>query len=228
MSAALTKGRVSGTSGLGSKNFPVSDQLISVDSGSSIHSIVAIASSILQDAVKGFAAQEMPPAPEFFGTRLLGLESIANELRQEASKLLDAAARLQRQPSEDFAQMASGHTDAGSISDGEGQDVIVLKSPSPVRAGESGCVDLSVENDDPIETISCSLFSTDLVGSLGHSISKTQIRISPSTVRVPPGTSVDARIEIRVPLGTPRGGYAGLLQAVDGGLQRFVLQILVT
>src|SRR5262249_20634447 len=109
MSAALTKGRVSGTeSGLASKGFPVTERLISADPVSSVPSIVAKAASVLQDAVKGFAAQGMPPLPESAGTRPLALESIAEELRQQASKLMDTAASLQRQPSETYAQIASG------------------------------------------------------------------------------------------------------------------------
>ena len=229
MSAALTKGRVSGTeSGLGSKGFPVTERLISADPVSSVPSVVAKAASVLQDAVKGFAAQGMPPLPESAGTQSLALESIVDELRQQASKLMDTAATLQRQLSETYVQIVSGRAVAKSVPHDESQSVIVLKSPPPVRAGESGWVDLSLANDERIETISCSLFSTDLVGSSGYSISRTQIRISPSAVRVSPRTSIDARVEVRVPLGTPPGGYAGLLQAVDGGVQQFVLQILVT
>jgi hypothetical protein len=193
-----------------------------------VPSFVQKAIAVLSDELKGFASQGTEPFGKAFPSEPIDLEPVTERFREQARELVDTFVKiLEHRPEEmgrfvsTVAGVASSHADADTKS------VPLLKPPPPVKAGETGYILLSVENEDPNEGASCALYTTDLVGPLAHSISKTHISMSPSTIRIPPGGSNEVRIDIRVPLGTPPGKYAGLVHAVDIGLQQFVLQISV-
>lgn len=225
MSAALTKGSVGGVGPKSAaKNFTSVDQRTSLDPLAGAQRIVLKATAVLQEAVgdlipKSSFTSSTPASP------VSGLEAIAEELRQQASKLVASAMSLQ---SRDFQRgvptLATGLQCAN-----EEPAVEVLKPPPAIHPGKSGCVVLTLENEDNQEIVLCSLFTTELVGCLGNMISKGQITVAPSSVRLGPGESSDVRIEFQIPADMPVGLYAGLLQTFDdrGGVQKFVLQVQV-
>ena len=198
------------------------------DSDQALPSFVQKAAAVLNDELKGRArggaevlGQDSTPGP-------LDLEATAERLRRQARKLVDTFIEVLERRPEQLDQFASQSAGVGRADNGDdSQHVPLLKPPPPVSSGQNGHVRLTLENDDPHETVECALYTTDLVGKSGHRIPTTQVTVSPSPVSIPPGGSADVRIEIRVPSGTPPGSYAGLLQADDVGLLQAVLQLSV-
>lgn len=122
--------------------------------------------------------------------------------------------------------------EAGGIADGErllrgDPPGALLLSPAVVGPGQAGEIVLTLENEDTSEPAMCAFFASDLVANSGSRIPAPQIRASPSPARIPPGGSIDVRVEIRVPSGTPAGNYAGLLQTDDAAQPPVVLQVRV-
>jgi hypothetical protein len=196
--------------------------------GRSLPSFVQKATAVLSDELKGFASRGTEPFGNPFPSEPSNLERTVEQFREQVRELVDTFVNMLQYRPEEMGRFASKVAGvASSYADADTKSVPLLKPPPPVKAGETGYILLSVENDDPNEAASCMLYTTDLVGPLAHSISKTHISISPSTIRIPPGGSNEVRIDIRVPLGTPPGKYGGLVHAVDIGLQQFVLQIAV-
>ena len=199
-----------------------------VELGRTLPSFIQKATTVLSDELKGFANRGTEPFGNPFSSEPSNLERTAERFREQARELVDTFVKMLQHRPEQMGRFASTVDDVvSSHADADTKSVPLLKPPPPVKAGETGYILLSVENDDRNEAASCVLYTTDLVGPLAHSISKTHISMSPSTIRIPPGGSNEVRIDIRVPLGTPPGKYAGLVHAVDIGLQQFVLQISV-
>jgi hypothetical protein len=199
-----------------------------VELGRTLPSFIQKASAVLSDELKGFANRGTEPFGNPFPSEPSNLERTAERFREQALELVDTFVKMLQHRPEQMGRFASTVAGvASSHADGDTTSVPLLKPPPPVKAGETSHILLSLENDDPNEAASCVLYTTDLVGPLAHSISKTHISISPSTIRIPPGGSNEVRIDIRVPPETPPGNYAGLVHAVDIGLQQFVVQISI-
>lgn len=186
------------------------------------------ATAVLSDELKGLASPATETFGKLFPSEPINLEPTIERFREQARELVDTLVKILAHRPEEIGRFLSQVDGVGSSHRNDGTEFIpLLRPPPPVKAGQTGYILLSLENDDPIEAASCVLYTTDLVGPLGHSISKTHISTSPGTNRIPPSGSNEVRIDIRVPLGTPPGNYAGLVHAVDIGLQQFVIQISV-
>jgi hypothetical protein len=196
--------------------------------GRSLPSFVQKANAVLNEELKAFLSRSDKPFEKALPSEPSNLERTAERFREQARELLDTFVKVLEHRPEEMGRFVSKFTGVESLrGDDDTQSVPLLKAPPPVKAGQTGCIVLSLKNDDHMEAASCVLYTTDLVGPLAHSISKTHVSISPSTIQIPPGGSNEVRIDIRVPLGTPSGTYVGLAQAVDIGLQQFVVQISV-
>jgi hypothetical protein len=196
--------------------------------GQTLPSFVQKATAVLSDELKGLAS----PATETFGkvfpSEPINLEPTTERFREQARALVDTFVKILAQRPEEIGRFLSQVDGVGSShGNDDAQSIALLKPPPPVKAGQTGYISLSLENDDPNENVECALYTTDLVGSSGNRISAAHVNLSPSRIRIPPGGSTEVRIEIRVPRGTPPGNYVGLLQVADGALERAVLQLSV-
>ena len=99
---------------------------------------------------------------------------------------------------------------------------------SPVSPGQTAQIDFTLINDDARETAEYTLYTTDLVGMSGHIIPKERIIVSPNSGRIPPGESLDGRIEILVPIDMPQGDYGGLLRTEDVSQLQASVQLVVS
>jgi len=199
-----------------------------VDSDRALPSFVHKATVVLNDELKSIASLGTEVLGEASLSGPLGIEPATERFREQARKLVDTFVEMLEHRPEHLTQFAfQGAGVGGPHSGDDRQSVPLLKPPPPVSSGQAGCIVLSLENDDPDETVECALYTTDLVGSSGHRIPAAHVNMSPIPVRIPPGGSTEVRIEIRVPRGTPPGSYAGLLQVNDGSLEQAVLQLSV-
>jgi hypothetical protein len=196
--------------------------------GRPLPSFVQKATAILSDELKGLASRSTEPFGKAFPREPIDLESASERFREQARELVDTFVKILEHRPEEMGRFVSQVAAVrSSHGDDDTQFVPLLKPPPPVKAGQTGYILLSLENDDPNENIDCGLYMTDLVGRSGHRIPAAHVNMSPSPVRVPPGGSTGVRIEIRVPRGTPPGSYAGLLQVDDGSSEQAVLQLSV-
>ena len=196
--------------------------------GRPLPSFVQKATAVLSDELKGFASRGTEPFGKAFPSEPIDLEPATERFREQARELVDTFVKILEHRPEQMGRFVSQVAGVGSShGDDDTRSVPLLKPPPPANSGQAGCIVLSLENDDAHETVECTLYATDLVGSSGHRIPATQVNVSPNPVRIPSGGSAEVRIEIRVPTGTPPGSYAGLLQASHGGLERAVLQLSV-
>lgn len=147
---------------------------------------------------------------------LQDLETTVEPLRQQPGKLVDALMDVPKHWTESLPHFASQLTRLEGLQpENKFEPIFLLKVPLPVSPGQTGHIDFTLINDDPTETAEHTLYTTNLVGMSGHRIPETSIAVLPNPVRIPPGESVDGRIEIHVPTGTPQGSYGGLLQTED-------------
>ncbi|MCA9498973.1 MAG: hypothetical protein KC588_07245 [Nitrospira sp.] len=147
---------------------------------------------------------------------LQDLETTVEPLRQQPGTLVDALMDVPKHPPESLAHIASRFPRLeGFQPEDNFQPIFLLKIPLPVSPGQTSHIDFTLINDDPTETAEHTLYTTNLVGMSGHRIPETYITVFPNSIRIPPGESVDGRIEIHVPTGTPQGSYGGLLQTED-------------
>ena len=147
---------------------------------------------------------------------LQNLETTVEPLRQQPGTLVDALMDVPTHRPESLPHFASRFTRLEGLQPEDNfQPISLLKIPLPVSPGQTGHIDFTLINDDPTETAEHTLYTTNLVGMSGHRIPETSIAVLPNPVRIPPGESVDGRIEIQVPIGTPPGSYGGLLQTED-------------
>jgi hypothetical protein len=156
------------------------------------------------------------------------LETAKEALHQQLGKLVDSSMKVPKPRPEQLAQMASPFARVEKLYNNDDfPPLSLLKVLSPVSSGQTGYIDFTLINDDPKEPAEYALYTTDLVGMSGHRIPETQITVSPNSGRIPPGESVDGRIEIRVPTGTPQGSYGGLLQTEDISWLQAVVKLSV-
>lgn len=178
--------------------------------------LIRKAHSVLQDELESHTSlgTEVLPIDSLPG--LQNLKTTVEPLRQQPETLVDTFMDVPKHRPESLAHMSSRLTRIEGLQPEDNfQPIVLLKIPLPLSPGQTGHIDFTLFNDDPTETAEHTLYTTNLVGMSGHRIPETYITLFPNSVRIPPGESVDGRIEIRVPTGTPQGSYGGLLQTED-------------
>ena len=191
-------------------------------------SLIQKADAVLKGELEGRASRgtEVPLEHGLPGSQ--DLETTVEALRQQPGKLVDTYIEVLKQPPEQLTQIASPFAKVEGLYNGDDfPPISLLKVLSPVSSGQIGHIDFTLINDDPKETAEYTLYTTDLVGMSGQRIPEAQITVSPNPGRIPPGESVDGRIEIRVPTGTPQGSYGGLLQTEDISRLQAVVKLFV-
>ena len=191
-------------------------------------SFIQKADAVLKEELDGRASRVPEVLPGDVLPSSQDLETTVEALRQQPGKLVDAFMEVPKHRPVQSAQIASQAARVEGLYNGaDFQPLSFLKVPSPVSSGQTGHIDFTLINDDPKETAEHTLYTTDLVGISGHRIPAAQITVSPNPVRIPPGESVDGRIEIRVPSGTPQGSYGGFLQTEDISRLQAIVQLSV-
>jgi hypothetical protein len=162
------------------------------------------------------ALPEVPTA----SSAMTGSNVDLEQQRQQARVLLDQLSRVldaEKSPTS-MAEASSAWTPS---------TVPLLEPPSAVKAGSLAILVLSLENDDRDESIQCTLYSGELMGSQEHRIPARCVAVSPAAVDVPPGGASEVRVSVHVPRETVPGVYAGLLQTAEAEPVRTVLQVRV-
>jgi len=178
-------------------------------------SFIRKADAVLKDELNCRASRGTEVRPGDILSGLQDLETTEETLHQQLGKLASNMEVPKHRP-EQLAQIASPFASIeGLYNSDDFPPLALLKVLPPVSPGQTGYIDFTLINDDPKEPAVYALYTTDLVGISGHRIPESQITVSPNAGRIPPGESVDGRIEIRVPTGTPKGSYGGLLQTED-------------
>ena len=156
------------------------------------------------------------------------LETAAEALHLQSSDLVNSFVKGAMLPSQQLSQTAPALSSNEELDkEGGSPHLTVLKVLSLVNPGQIGHIDFTLINDDPSETADYTLSKTDLISKSGHRIPKAHINVSPNPGRIPPGESVDGRIEIRVPCKTPQDSYSGLLQTEDKSWLQAVIKLSV-
>ena len=201
----------------------------SFDSGKATPSIVQKANAVLNDELHSRTGRNAEEMGKTLQGEPPGLESTIEECHQQVTKLgitmVDALENRMEQPAPIASQLAS--IEELPIEDEHFPNLSSLKFPLPVSPGQAGHIDFTLINDDPKETADFTLYTTDLVGMSGYRIPEAQITVSPNSGRISPGSSVNGRIEIRVPTDTPQGSYGGLLLTEDSSLLHAEVQLSV-
>jgi hypothetical protein len=202
----------------------VRPQFYEMSTANPASSIVPTAAAILREEMQSLAGGASAPA-DVRGAGRVPNEIPAQALRDQARVLADAFLRLLEQRPGQFEKLFAQAPPG--MESGTRDTVLVLRAARPVSAGGVANVSLRLANDaaDPDD---CTLHVTDLIGPSGHRIPAAHVRISPRTLRIQEGSSVDVLIEIRVPSSATSGGYTGLLQADDGEGLRALIQLAVT
>lgn len=99
----------------------------------------------------------------------------------------------------------------------KGADNIPTLAPSePLKAGESGELTMSVENDSDTLTADFSFNSSDLVNAAsGARIPATEVRFIPERLALQPHGGESVKISFNIPPKTVAGKYAGLIQSTN-------------
>ena len=103
-----------------------------------------------------------------------------------------------------------------------------LEVPTPVKAGDSVEIPMSLENESNQPTEVFNLVSSDLINNTnGERITAQQISFSPDKLVLEPKKSATVTVIVRVPEDTQPGVYSGLLQATRLDQLRAVLSIQI-
>ena len=178
----------------------------------------------LQDELKSRTSLETEALPMDAFPGLQDFESTVEPLHQQPGTLVKTFMDLPKHRPESLTHMSSRLTRIEGLQpEDHFQPIVLLKIPLPVSPGQTGHIDFTLFNDDPTATAEHTLYTTNLVGMSGQRIPETYITVFPNPARIPPGESIDGRIEIHVPSGTSQGSYGGLLQTEDvTGLQAVI------
>lgn len=106
--------------------------------------------------------------------------------------------------------------------------VPTLSTPQPIQPGESAHITMTVENDSDTLTAQFSFHSSDFVSASGDHIAASYVTTAPSSLTLNPRQTEKVTVTVNVPLGTPAGLYAGLLQATNLNQLRAVLVVQVS
>jgi len=102
-----------------------------------------------------------------------------------------------------------------------------VRLPGLVSPGETAELTMSLENESPRATSEMSLYSSELVSSEGHRIPAELVQFEPPKFRVPPRSTGEVTIRVRIPKDTPSGTYEGLLRAGHLETLRAVIRVQV-
>lgn len=102
-----------------------------------------------------------------------------------------------------------------------------LAVSTPLKAGESANIPMTLENESSKPTDVIDLFSSDLINSEGQRILAKQITFSPEKLMIEPQKNVLVTVHVQVPKDTPPGTYSGLLQAAKLEQLRAVLSVRI-
>lgn len=103
----------------------------------------------------------------------------------------------------------------------------VLEMPVPITPGREGNTSMVFENSLDKETGVLTVTSTDLLSSLGSSITASQVTFSPSSFSIAPHSKREIGITVKVPARKEPGTYSGLVQATGIENLRAVLVVKV-
>jgi len=208
------------------KNSPTEHS--SFDSDKGPPSIVQKANAVLSSELNNRASRNTDEIGNTRQGKSLVPETMREGFQQQLSglgdTLVDSLENLTEQTSQIASQMAS--TEERPI-EGRFPNLSFLKFPLPLTPGKASHIGFTLINDDPNETADFTLNATDLVGRSGHRISEVHITVSPTSGTIPPGESVDGRIEVQVPSDIPSGDYGGLLQTKDSNQLQAVIHLSV-
>lgn len=192
-------------------------------------SLVGIAARICP--VTGAAIPSMPPDPS-------RLRQQAHELVAglfggfgQAGPFLGAGSQgdgLQRQAHEFIETLLATFGGGATEKPGGATDQVpLLRSPAPVRAGNATRVEFTVTSaeDTPSEV---TLYCTDFVSDSGHEIPAMRVTVLPRRATIPAKGEATFEIEVAVPQQTPAGFYSGLIQAMGNRYVKAVLMVEVT
>ena len=91
--------------------------------------------------------------------------------------------------------------------------VPLLYADSPVQPGEVARTRLRIANEESIPS-EVSLYCTNFVADCGYEIPSLRVTVSPRRLTIPPKAEASFEVSVAVPQQTPRGKYAGLIQAM--------------
>lgn len=123
-----------------------------------------------------------------------------------------------------LATVSGGTPKKAGVADDQ---VPLLRSPSPVPAGQDARVQFGVANEEgtPSEV---TLYCTDFISDTGHEIPDLRVTVLPRRATIPAKGAADFEIRVAVPQQTPPGFYSGLIQAMGNRYVKAVLMIEVT
>lgn len=105
---------------------------------------------------------------------------------------------------------------------------LTLTSPRSFLPGETAEIPVLLENDSDSATEQFQLRSSDLMDAVSAGrIPAQQVSFTPSPLRIGPRDSVKVMVAVAIPIGTPAGSYAGLVQASQLEHLRAILQVQV-
>ena len=108
-----------------------------------------------------------------------------------------------------------------------GSGIPSLTVPTPVKAGTSIDIPMTLENASSKATEAFNLLSSDLINPGGERIAAQQISFVPDKLTLEPQKSTVVTVRVSVPVQTPPGVYSGLLQATRLEQLRAVLSIQI-
>jgi len=91
--------------------------------------------------------------------------------------------------------------------------VPLLYAQSPVQPGEVAKTSLRIANEESIPS-EVSLYCTNFVADCGYEIPSLRVTVSPRRLTIPAHGEASFEVSVAVPQQTPRGKYAGLIQAM--------------
>lgn len=138
-----------------------------------------------------------------------------------------AQAAKAKAPSSESEQSASFLQLANAVLAEDSGESPIVEGPfhvlTPTRPGEIGRMVLSLENIDAHGPANLRLAATDLHSGQDTVLNRSAVRLSPSSMTIPPGGAKDVEIAIHVPNGAKPGTYSGAISV--GGAQTFGIQI---
>lgn len=142
--------------------------------------------------------------------------------------VLTAAAQTVEAQAGRFVNVTAGaRTSDEAADEGAGLQVTAVRVPGRVAAGESGEVELSLDNASDVATTGFTLYSSDLLGASGAKIPSSSVVFSPQTLSVGPKQAGRVAVRVTVPSGTPTGAYEGLVRATKLQGLRAMLIVVV-
>lgn len=91
--------------------------------------------------------------------------------------------------------------------------VPLLSAAAPVQPGEIARAKLTIANEEALPA-EVSLYSTNFVADCGYDIPSLRVTVAPRQLTIPANGAASFEVSVAVPQQTPRGRYAGLIQAM--------------